>query len=143
MKYHLRAVDRADYDFLYRLKVVCLKEYVTAIWGWDEAFQRNRFAAHFDPAASHIVVAYGRDVGQLSVERQTEAYNLNGIYLLPAYQSQGLGGLIIRDVLSRAQVIGKAVQLQVIIGNPALHLYERLGFCVIDKTDSHFIMRFG
>ncbi len=143
MKYHLRAADKADFDFLYRLKVVCLKEYVAAIWGWDEAFQRKHFATHFDPAASHIIVAHGRDIGQLSVKKQPEALYLNGIYLLPAYQQQGLGGQIIRDILSRAQACGRPVRLQVIIGNPAVHLYERLGFRVIDKSDTHLLMRNG
>jgi GNAT superfamily N-acetyltransferase len=143
MKYFLRRVEAADFDFLFRLKVVCLKEYVTAIWGWDEAFQRSRFAANFYPSDSHIIVACGRDIGQLSVEFRSADVHLNGIYLLPAYQGQGLGGRIIGDVLARAHAGNRPVQLQVIIGNPARRLYERLGFRATQKTSTHFIMRSG
>jgi len=143
MKYHLRRVAAADFDFLYRLKVVCLKEYVTAVWGWDEAFQRSHFTANFDPTDSHIVVACGRDIGQLSVELRPAEIHLNGIYLLPAYQGQGLGGRIIGDVLTRAHANDRPVQLQVIIGNPAHRLYERLGFRIIQKTGTHLLTRRG
>jgi GNAT superfamily N-acetyltransferase len=141
MKYFLRRAEATDFDFLFRLKVVCLKEYVTAVWGWDEAFQKSHFAANFDPCDSHIIVAYGRDVGQLSVDFQLAEVHLNGIYLLPAYQGVGLGGRIIDGVLRRANVGNRPVHLQVIVGNPARRLYERLGFSVIQKTDTHFIMR--
>ena len=143
MRYHLRRVDAADLEFLFCLKVICLKEYVAAIWGWDEAFQRARFVANFDPFDSHIIVACGRDIGQLSVDLRPAEVHLNGIYLLPAYQRHGLGGRIIGDVLASARARYRPVQLQVIIGNPARRLYERLGFRVTQKTSTHFIMRCG
>ena len=141
MNYHLRQAEAADFGFQYRLKVVCLKEYVTAIWGWDEDFQRSHFAAHFDPADSHIVVAYGRDAGQLSVIDRPEELYLSGIYLLPAYQGQGLGSQIIGDVLAGARDGNRPVRLQVLKGNPARRLYERLGFRVVGRTDTHILMR--
>ena len=143
MKYTLRHVRDADYEFLYRLKVVCLKEYVEAIWGWDEARQRRHFAVKFDPAASRIVVAFGRDAGQLSIEERPEEIYLNGIYLLPAYQGQGLGSQILRDVMAGAKQSDRPVRLQVLAGNPARRLYERLGFVVTGRNDTHFLMSSG
>jgi ribosomal protein S18 acetylase RimI-like enzyme len=139
--YYWRRANSADRDFLYRLKAVCLKQYVAAIWGWDEADQRQRFNATFDPAAGQILVAFGRDVGQLSITRGPAEIYINGIYLLPAYQRQGLGSLILSDLLAEARQCKRAVRLQVLVGNPARNLYERLGFEVIDRTDSHTIMR--
>ena len=141
MKYYLRQAKATDFDFLYRLKVVCLKKYVAAIWGWDDDFQRSHFAAHFDPAGSHIVVVYGRDAGQLSVMDRSEERYLSGIYLLPAYQGQGLGGQIIGDVLAGARDSNRPVRLQVLKGNPAGRLYERLGFSEVGRTQSHILMR--
>ena len=143
MKYFLRQAKTTDYDFLYRLKVTCLKEYVAAIWGWDDDFQRSHFAAHFDPAASHIVVVCGRDAGQLSVIDRPEERYLSGIYLLPAYQGQGLGSQIIGDVLASARNEDRPVSLQVLVGNPARRLYERLGFKVVGRTATHTLMRSG
>jgi GNAT superfamily N-acetyltransferase len=141
MNYHFGQAEAADFGFLYRLIVVCLKEYVTAIWGWDEDFQRSHFAAHFDPAASYIVVVCGRDIGQLSVEDRPEERFLSGIFLLPAYQGQGLGSQIIGDVLAGARDGNRPVRLQVLNGNPARRLYERLGFKAVGRTHTHILMR--
>jgi GNAT superfamily N-acetyltransferase len=143
MRYLLRRVAGVDSAFLYRLKAACLKEYVAAIWGWDEADQRRRFLASFDLAGSHIVVAFGRDVGQLAVDLATEEIFLAGIYLLPAYQGQGLGSQILNDLLSATWRRGRPVRLQVLVGNPARNLYSRLGFRVVDRTETHIIMRSG
>lgn len=143
MRYFLRRVDRVDGDFLYRLKAACLKEYVAAIWGWDEADQRRRFMAGFDPAASHIIVVFGRDVGQLAVDLAPEEIFLAGIYLLPAYQGQGLGSQVLGDLLSAPWRRARPLRLQVLVGNPARYLYSRLGFRVIGQTDTHTIMRNG
>lgn len=141
MKYFLRAAKNADFDFLYRLKVAYLKEYVEAIWGWDEATLQRLFSDSFDPAASQIVVAWGRDVGQLSVQEDAHEIFLSGIYLLPAYQRQGLGSRILGDLLAEARANGRPVRLQVLVGNPVRTLYERFGFVIIDKSETHYSMR--
>lgn len=141
MRYFLRQVRDSDRQFLYRLKRACLKEYVAAIWGWDEADQWRRFTTDFDPAASRIVVAFGRDVGQYAVQIKPTELFLGGLYLLPAYQRQGLGGRILRDLLSEARQRARPVRLQVLVGNPARNLYRRLGFAIVDQTDTHLIMR--
>lgn len=143
MRYFLRRVTSVDGEFLYRLKAACLREYVAAIWGWDEADQRRRFRTNFDPASSRIVVAFGRDVGQLAVDLGPEEIFLAGIYLLPAYQGQGLGSRILDDLLSATWRSERPVRLQVLVGNPARNLYSRLGFRVVDKTETHIIMRTG
>ena len=142
MKYFLRNVSDADYDFLYRLKVACLKEYVAAIWGWDEPKQKRIFNANFDPEASQIVVAFGRDVGQFSADIRQDEIFLSGLYLLPAYQNQGLGGQIVRDLLVFARERQRPVRLQVLVTNPARRLYQRLGFKVTSKNDTHYVMRY-
>ena len=139
-RYNLKRANYADYDFLYRLKVSCLKEYVATTWGWDEEFQRNHFQEHFDPAKIQIIVVDGQDVGELSVRDGGSEVFLDGIYIMPDYQRRGLGTTIINDVLERARSSKKPLNLQVLKVNPARRLYERLGFKVVDENESHFLM---
>jgi hypothetical protein len=60
MKYTLRPAAKSDFDFLYHLIEVCLKEYVEATWGWDDDFQQGYFAEHFDITGCQIVLVDGR-----------------------------------------------------------------------------------
>jgi ribosomal protein S18 acetylase RimI-like enzyme len=118
-----------------------MKEYVEAIWGWDERFQREHFSNSFNSTTSQIIVVDGRDVGELAVEERSNELFLSGIYILPEYQNRGLGTTILRSLLARARTSGRSVTLQVLKVNPARRLYERLGFVVVGSTETHFLMK--
>jgi ribosomal protein S18 acetylase RimI-like enzyme/8-oxo-dGTP pyrophosphatase MutT (NUDIX family) len=139
--YRMRPATAADYTFLYNLKVACLKAYVAATWGWNEAFQQAHFAAQFDPHQSQIITVDGQDAGQLQVEYRPDVIFLAGLYILPGYQGRGLGTAVIRDLLTEAG--RRPVALQVLKVNPAGRLYQRLGFRVTGETDTHYQMRHG
>lgn len=139
--YSLRPATADDYAFLYTLRVAAMKEYVAQTWGWDGAAQRERFAANFHPAGHQIIVAAGRDVGVLFVERRPADWFLGSIEIAPEAQRRGLGAAIIRDILATAAREGLPVRLQVLKVNPARRLYERLGFAIIGETPTHYLMR--
>jgi ribosomal protein S18 acetylase RimI-like enzyme len=139
-EYTLRPATDADYDFLYQLIVVCMKEYVTATWGWDEEYQRQHFAAHFNPSHSQIIVVDGQDAGRFALIDGGDSFFLSTIYIMPAFQNQGLGTAIIQDVISKAKSAGRPVRLQVLKVNPARRLYERLGFQTVEETINYYVM---
>ena len=142
MEYRLRQATDEDYEFLYNLNVTTLRDAVEAMWGWDEAFQRRHFDSHFDPASRQIIVLAGRDVGVLVVEERPGETFLALIEVAPAYQNQGLGTRVVRDVLARAHGRGRPVTLTVLKTNPRAHrLYERLGFAVYEEREERYLMR--
>jgi len=139
--YTLRQATEADYAFLYHLHQASMKDYVTQTWGWDEEVQRTLFRERFEPARLQIVVVNGRDVGVLSVKQEPDILVIANLQFLPDSQRQGLGTAIIRTLLWQASQRGMPVGLQVLKVNPALKLYERLGFIVTGETDTHYLMR--
>jgi len=141
--YVLRPATKADYDFLYRLHVTTMKDYVTALWGWDEAFQQRIFRGRFDPARRQIIVVNGEDAGDLQVELAESELFISNIHILPEYQGRGIGTAVLRDILHEASRAGLPVGLRVLKGNPARCLYERIGFTLVDETDTHYYMRAG
>ena len=50
------------------------------------------------------------------------------IALLPEHHNGGIGSAILRDILAEGARSGKRVSIHVEMFNPALGLYERLGF---------------
>ncbi len=139
--YTLRAATAADYAFLYHLHVAAMKPSVAQVWGWDEAAQAARFRQRFDSTPQRIVVVDGQDIGVLALEERPSELFLAILCLLPAFQGQGWGTRIIRDLLTQAHDAGVPVTLQVLKPNhSARRLYERLGFRVTEATPTHYRM---
>jgi ribosomal protein S18 acetylase RimI-like enzyme len=137
----LRAARQEDAGFLYGLLKATMQEYVAQIWGWEEAWQQAYFQEHFDPSQERIVVLEGEDIGVLAIEEREDELFLAKISILPEYQGQGIGTQLIGSLLDRAFGRGLPVTLQVLKGNPARRLYERLGFVVVGVTETHTLMK--
>ncbi len=138
--YTLRQADPNDYDFLYRLHVATMKEYVTVLWGWDEEMQQRLFRERFDPSRTQIVVVNGADAGVLRLQRSELEYFIDNIGIAPAYQGLGIGSAVIRDIVREANAKGLPVRLSVLRPNPARRLYERLGFSATEETTERTYM---
>jgi ribosomal protein S18 acetylase RimI-like enzyme len=125
----LRPATPADGELCYRLHRAAMRGYVEAVWGWDEAVQRDLHDRRFDPGRTQIVTVDGRDAGMLVVEhRPTEVY-LGRIELHPDHQGRGVGSRLIRRLLHDAAARGQPLALEVLPVNTRAHrLYLRLGF---------------
>ena len=140
-RFSTRQATAEDREFLWQLQRRALGPYVARVYGWDDADQRRRFDANFDPASNRIIVDAGRDVGVLRTgEGPVEVWIAN-IQLLPEHQRRGIGSAAIRAVLADAHRRGLPVALQVLKVNPARRLYERLGFTTVGETETHYRMR--
>jgi ribosomal protein S18 acetylase RimI-like enzyme len=141
-EWSLRPASNADRDFAFELNRVTMKEYVEATWGWDDAEQEALFDESFDPADCEIIRVGSTDVGLVAVEEHDDEIYLAGIYLLPEWQSHGIGSSIVGSLLERGAASGKAVTLRVLHSNPrAEALYERLGFTRFRTIDTHAYLR--
>jgi ribosomal protein S18 acetylase RimI-like enzyme len=137
----LRPGTPEDSDFLYDLHRAAMQQYVAQTWDWDEAWQRNYFQQHINPAECQIITFQGKDVGFLSASGQETEVFLRFIEVLPEYQNQGVGTAVIKSILEEAHHTGQPVGLQVLKVNPARSLYERLGFLTTGETATHYMMR--
>jgi len=64
-----------------------------------------------------------------------------GIALLPEYRGQGIGTALLQKLLEAAHNLYPAIALSVSPNNPAIRLYERLGFETVDVRNTHPVMR--
>ena len=77
------------------------------------------------------------------MDESDDEIRISEINLLPKHQGNGIGSRIIREIQATARFQGKWVELQVLKVNPAIRLYERLGFRVYTKTETHFKLNYG
>jgi len=134
----LRNATPGDTQFLFRLYCdTRLKE--VAAWGWppgqQEWFlrmqfdaQRRSYLAAFPDAVDQIVCLGDSAVGRVLVERNSALMHLIDIALLEEYRNRGVGTGLLRQLLQECETQGRALLLQVLQGNRAIRLYQRLGF---------------
>jgi ribosomal protein S18 acetylase RimI-like enzyme len=92
---------------------------------------------------SQIILVNGVEVGELSVQDLADELFLSRILIKPAYQGQGLGTALIHGLQKQAQARKVPVTLQVLKVNPAHRLYKRLGFQIVEESNTHYWMKFG
>ena len=140
----LRAATEADYEFGYQLKKSALGLYIGETWGWNENQQQDHYRRKFSVHYAYVIMLRDTRVGWLVNRRTPEGQELNQVYILPEYQSRGIGTKIIREIVTEAEYQALPVLLQVMKRNHrAKGLYDRLGFKVYGETDTHFLMRKG
>jgi ribosomal protein S18 acetylase RimI-like enzyme len=139
----LRPAYPDDYDFVLSVHSAAMRPSVERVYGWDEDWQVRYFQEHFDPAKLQIIGYRGTDIGYISIEERRERFFLGMIAILPAYQGCGIGTTLIRRLQQEARRKALPVTLQVLKGNRARGLYERLGFEVTGETDTHYQMKWS
>lgn len=103
------------------------------------------FGSNYLNAMRQIFLVDGQPVGRLIIDWNTDGgSHCADIALMPHVQGNGLGHCILQCWIDVANRFEKACTLQVMTNNPALRLYERLGFrptTDIDGTEASLDMK--
>jgi ribosomal protein S18 acetylase RimI-like enzyme len=62
------------------------------------------------------------------VGQEPAGLHLIDIAVLGEHRNQGIGAALIRELQGECEMQGLTLRLQVLRGNPAIRLYQRLGF---------------
>ncbi len=141
----LRPETEEDLEFLYHLYASTRAD-ETALLDWTEeekeAFLRMQFSAqrgyyrgHYRETRFDVIEREGEAIGRLYVARWPDDIRVVDIALMPEHRGQGVGGGLMRALLDEAAAAGKSVSIHVEVYNPALRLYERLGFQAKGQDD--------
>jgi ribosomal protein S18 acetylase RimI-like enzyme len=134
----LRPIRADDQMFLLAVYASTREQELAAV-PWDDAqkaaFVQMQFAAqhahyqeHYADATFDVVLVDGQPAGRLYVARWPGEVRIVDIAILPAFRNRGVGTRLLTTLLKEAEAAGTAVTIHVERGNPALHLYRRLGF---------------
>ncbi len=135
---NLAAQNENDVPFLRRL-------YLSVRWeelaptGWNDAqktaFLESQFTAQYRhyslayaDAVYHIVQHGAEPIGRLAIYASERDIRIVDIALLPEWRSRGIGTDLINAIFANARAAKQIVSIHVEQFNPALSLYNRLGF---------------
>jgi GNAT superfamily N-acetyltransferase len=90
---------------------------------------QDRYCREQYPSAEFSVIERGgKSIGGLYVDRREREIRIMDISLLPAERGAGLGTRLLHELQEEARSAGSGLSIQVEKFNPALRLYQRLGF---------------
>lgn len=98
-------------------------------------YQEQRAGAAFD-----VILVGGTPAGRLYVARENDEIRIVDIALLPEYCNRGIGSALLRQLQAEARAARKPLRIHVERFNPALRLYERLGFRPIADRGVYLFM---
>lgn len=147
----LRPAGIDDAEFLFHVYADTRSEELAPVPWTDEqkaAFLRQQFGAqdasyreNYPGAEFSIIECDGRPIGRLYVATlDGHDRRIMDIALLAEFRNRGIGTALIRDVMDAADRDGMIVSLHVEFWNPALQLYERLGFHEAARNDVYIRM---
>jgi len=89
---------------------------------------KRLFAAGDQDATDRIICLDAAAIGRILMTQNATTTRLIDIALLGVYRNRGIGTMLLRQVLQECERQGRALRLQVLQGNRAIRLYQRLGF---------------
>ena len=104
--------------------------------------QLAQYTAAYPAANYDLILAEGTPAGRLYVNRGEAEYRVLDIALLPERRGRGLGTQLLQAVLAEAGATGLPVRLSVYRENPALRLYQRLGFLPLAEEGFYLQMEY-
>lgn len=137
----LRKATPDDSEFAYQTKKSAFRVYVEQVWGWDEDEQRQLHKRRFTSQDFYVIQVSGNDVGIMAIVRQPDCLKVNQMFILPEYQSKGIGAVCLNQIIKEATASRLPIRLQVLkVNNRAAVFYKRLGFRRTSETDTHILM---
>jgi ribosomal protein S18 acetylase RimI-like enzyme len=151
MDYSIRQLTKEDESFLWQMLYEAahmdkegnlsvqdamthpeLKKYVEN-WGQKDDLGVVAISHNYQPlGAAWVRLLIGKNKGYGYIDDQTPEL---AIAILPTYRNQGIGTQLLTHLILSAKTIYPAISLSTRSSNPALNLYKRFGWRIVDGNE--------
>jgi len=150
MQITLRRIFPTDNEFLFTVYASTRADEM-ALVDWSEEQKNNFLRMQFDaqdryylenyPNAQFQIIQLNEEpVGRLYTQRRGDEIRIMDIALLPEYRGRGIGSKLFREIFEQAASKNLPVRIHVERFNPAMNLYERLGFRRMEDKGVYYLM---
>ncbi len=150
---NLRLVEPEDRDFLYQVYASTREEELAPL-GWERAAtdeflwmqftaQDKFYTEQFPQAQFRVIQLDEQPIGRLYTDLRPDEIRVIDIALLPDFRGKGLGTALLEDILAQGQALGLPIRIHVEQFNPALSLYERIGFRQVEEQPPYYLLEWS
>jgi ribosomal protein S18 acetylase RimI-like enzyme len=136
----LRPARTQDFDYCASLYFSGMAKIIREL-KLDMAAQAANLRQSWELPQVRIIAFDCADVGWLQSATQGDSLFLGQLFVDESFQRRGIGTEVMNLIIAEATCRRQAVTLAVVKMNPALRLYERLGFRITHQDDRKFYMR--
>ena len=146
----LRPVQEGDRELLLDLYASTRAEELKPVpWTAEEkkqfiamqfSAQTTHYAQHYPGMSRDVVLVNGSPAGRLLVERWPQEIRIVDIALLPEFRGRSVGTHLLLRLQREAAESARILTIHVERFNPALRLYERLGFRMVEDKGVYLLM---
>lgn len=105
--------------------------------------QTAHYTANYPGALLQIIEKDGVALGRLYVAHWEREIRIMDIALLLEDRGAGIGTRLLHDLQEEARSAGKSLTIHVERFNPALRLYQRLGFKMVEEGEVYLLMKWS
>ena len=134
--YDLRPGTDDDVEFAIELNRTSMLPYLHELPQWNDRIGRAEMERRWAGDPYQIIIVGETRAGMLALGRRGGQVILKHIELMPEFRGKGIGAAIVQEVIEQARAEGLGVTLHVLKSNPAIRLYERLGFRIVEEVDT-------
>lgn len=141
MKYLLESASKLEIDKLIKYKLNSILDYAKEI-NKEEIDKINNYVKTNIPKqlSNYKIIKIDNEIiGSLLVEKYQDGVLLDEIYIEKLHRNKGIGTNIIKEIIKNNQKVYLWVYKENI---KAFNLYKKLGFRVIDETESRYLMEY-
>ena len=141
MNYKLMKANIDDVSILIDYKLKNIFDYAENL-SLEEIKQINNYVKSNVPKEIddyRVICIDDKKIGCLLVVNKDDGVLLNEIYLEEKYRNKGIGTSIIKKILSSYNIVYLWVYK---LNTRAISLYKKLGFKIIDETETRYYMKY-
>lgn len=146
----LRPIRPDDHPFLLEVYASTREQELAGVpWTPDQkaSFLHMQFEAqhqyyqeHYADASFDVILVDAEAAGRLYVARWPRDVRVVDIALLPSFRGRGIGTRVLLGLQEEAADSNRSLSIHVERMNPALSLYERLGFRIAEDKGVYYFM---
>lgn len=140
MQIALRPAVTEDFEYCERLYFAGMKTIIEELH-LDMTAQTITFREQWILTEVRIITANGSEVGWVQGTMRDAGLFVAQLFVDGPFQRQGIGTEVMNRLIGEAARLNQAVRLAVVKINPAVRLYERLGFHTTHEDDRKFYMK--
>lgn len=128
MHFHFSPAHQSDFDRLFALRLLTMRESLERIGRFDPQRALERFQNSFRPQHTRLIIVKDQLAGCVALGPHEDGWLLEHFYIAPQFQGYGLGSLVLSQLMTQADQAQKTINLSVLQQSNAARFYKKHGF---------------